>query len=109
MDSTNPNWPKSRQSPRRKVEVPLSVTLESGTFRGWTTDVGAGGMGITVAAEMAVGAELSVEFAVEGGAPIKARGVVRYREGFKYGLEFLMIMPNDLGRLKKYVLSGASV
>jgi hypothetical protein len=104
----NPSWPKSRQSPRRALEVPLIVTVGSETFRGWSTDVGVGGLGLTVAAEIADRSELSVEFAVEGGAPIRVRGVVRYRQGFKYGLEFLMIMPKDLETIKKYVLAGAA-
>jgi hypothetical protein len=105
---TNPNWPKSRQTPRRSIEVPLSVTFGSATFRGWSTDVGTGGLGMTVAAEIAVSSELLVEFAVEGRTPIKVRAVVRYRKGFKYGLEFLMITPQDLEAIKKYVLAGTT-
>ena len=108
MDAINPTWPKSRQTPRRNVEVPLTVTIGPEKFRGWSTDVGTGGMGITVAAEITVSSELLVEFAIEGGEPIKVRGVVRYRKGFKYGLEFLMIMPKDLETIKRYVLAGAA-
>jgi hypothetical protein len=104
----NPNWPKSRQTPRRRLEVPLSVTFGSETFRGWSTDVGTGGLGLTVAAEIAFSSELMVEFAIESGIPIKVRGVVRYRKGFKYGIEFLMITPKDLETIKKYVLAGAT-
>ncbi len=108
MDTINPSWPKSRQTPRRDLQLPLSVTFGSETFRGWSTDVGTGGIGLTVAAEIAVSSELMVEFAIEGGAPIRARGVVRYRKGFKYGLEFLMITPQDLEAIKKYVLAGTT-
>jgi len=101
----NPSWPKSRQTPRRDLEVPLSINVGSEMFRGWSTDVGTGGLGLTVAAEIAVSSELLVEFAIEG-APIRVRSVVRYRKGFKYGLEFLMITPQDLEAIKKYVFAG---
>lgn len=84
------------------------MTSGTETFRGWSTDVGAGGLGITVAAEITVRSELLVEFAIQGAAPIKVRAVVRYRKGFKYGLEFLMITPQDLEAIKKYVLAGAA-
>ena len=108
MNTANPAWPKSRQTPRRLLEAPIIATLDSKNIRGWSTDVGAGGMGITIAAEVPVGAELIVEFAINGSSSMKVRGVVRYRKGFKYGLEFLMIMPKDLELVKKYVQAESS-
>ncbi len=108
MNTANPAWPKSRQTPRRLLEAPIIATFDNQNIRGWSTDVGAGGMGITIAAEVSVGAELMVEFALDGGSPMKVRGVVRYRKGYKYGLEFLMIMPTDLEVIKKYVQADSS-
>jgi hypothetical protein len=108
MDTLNPNWPKNRQTPRRSLEVPLSATVGSETFRGWTTDVGAGGLGLTVAAAITASSEMLAEFSIDAGAPIKVQGVIRYRKGFKYGLEFLMITPKDLEAIKKYVLAGVT-
>lgn len=108
MNTANPAWPKSRQTPRRLLESPIVATFENQNIRGWSTDVGAGGMGITIAAEVSVGAELMVEFAINGSSPMRVRGVVRYRKGFKHGLEFLMIIPKDLEVIKKYVQAESS-
>lgn len=108
MNTANPAWPKSRQTPRRPLEAPITATFENRNIRGWSTDIGAGGIGITIAAEVSVGAEVMVEFALDGSSSMKVRGVVRYRHGYKYGLEFLMIMPQDLEVIKKYVQADSS-
>ena len=48
-------------------------------------------MAVTAGAELKVGNEIAIEFTPPfTGLPIRVRGIVRNRAGYRYGVEFLM-------------------
>jgi hypothetical protein len=49
-----------------------------------------GGLAVTAGVEMKLGDEAEIEFTPPySGLPIRIRGVVRNRKGYRYGVEFL--------------------
>ncbi len=83
-----------RRVPRYPVAVPLDVTvLRSGvpdSVPGRSLDVGEGGVGAVLAAELRSGEPVGVEFRLPYiGLPLRAKAVVRHEARLRYGLEFL--------------------
>lgn len=86
----NHTWPTTRESDRRKLDVPISVRHHGMVLRGWCNDLCIGGVGFTVAAAFPLGEELKVEFVLPSEAdPIETSVVVRWSNGFRHGCEFL--------------------
>jgi hypothetical protein len=84
-----------RVAPRRKVAIPLNVTiLRSGVpdaVPGRSIDVGEGGIGAVLAAELFPGELVGVEFRLPGAGPVLAKARVCYQERLRCGLQFLSI------------------
>jgi hypothetical protein len=84
-----------RGGPRRRLAVPLSVTvLRSGVpdaVPGRSVDVGAGGVGLVLAAELEPGELVGIEFRLPDSASVLAKARVCYHERLRSGLQFLGI------------------
>ena len=83
-----------RRHDRHRADFPLkaSVLREEGyiEIQGRCADIGHGGMGTVLTAEVEKGEVLSLEFQLPSSPEsFLVRAIVRYRRGFVHGLEFL--------------------
>lgn len=84
-----------RIAPRRKLAVPINVTiLRSGVpdaVPGRSVDVGEGGLGAILTAEVFPGELVGIEFRLPDSGPVLAKARVCYQEKLHCGLQFLAI------------------
>jgi hypothetical protein len=97
-----------RVAPRRKVAVPLNVTiLRSGVpdaVPGRSVDVGEGGIGAVLAAELFPGELVGVEFRLPNAGSVLAKARVCYQERLRCGLQFLSISAEQREMLGAWTL-----
>ncbi|HST10775.1 MAG TPA: PilZ domain-containing protein [Terriglobales bacterium] len=97
-----------RVAPRRKVAIPLNVTiLRSGVpdaVPGRSVDVGEGGIGAVLAAELFPGELVGVEFRLPDSGSVLAKARVCYQERLRCGLQFLSIAPEQKEMLGAWTL-----
>jgi len=83
---------------RRYPRYPLDVRVSAKVFReeapieiwGRSIEFGQDGIGITLTGELKPGEVATLELTLpSGGAPLKIRALVRYRDGLRHGFEFL--------------------
>jgi len=96
--STGPN---ARRYPRFAIDARMQVRMfQSGEFLscwGRSTELGQDGIGATLTGELAAGEIVSLEIPLPlSPYPLKVRAIVRYRDGLRYGFEFLTL--NDAQR-----------
>jgi PilZ domain-containing protein len=80
---------------RCQLDVPLRVIVcnEDATkiYDGRGNEINDGGMTITAGVELKPGDTVAIEFTPPyGGVPIRVRGTVRNRTGYRYGVEFII-------------------
>jgi hypothetical protein len=90
----HPEYTNPRRWSRHKLDVPLRVIIhrrgKSSIFIGRGNELSEGGMALTAGVELTPGDEVEIEFTPPySGLPIRTRGTVRNRSGYRYGLEFL--------------------
>lgn len=90
-----------RRYPRFAIDARMQVRMfQSGEFQncwGRTTELGQDGIGATLTGELEAGEIVSLEIPLPlSPYPLKVRAVVRYRDGLRYGFEFLTL--NDTQR-----------
>src|SRR5271154_4448656 len=82
----------SRRYPRYELETELRAGLFGGEhreMRGRSLNINEGGMGGIFVAGWDVGTCVALQFSVPiASSPIKVKGVVRNRTGYRYGFEF---------------------
>jgi len=96
----------TRKVPRYKLTVPARLTvLRSGVpdeFSGRTSEIGEGGVGVTVATQLLLGESVRVEFLLPHmTTPVRATAVVRYQHARNFGLQFLRL-PADQASVIRY-------
>ena len=105
---------RQRRHPRYRSEFPVTLTLLSGNQRqlmeAYCRDLSAAGIGVLLAAEVALGEVVGLRFSVPGlSAPgldsWDVRAVLRHRRGYHYGFEFLSLSDQQGKALAGY-LSG---
>jgi c-di-GMP-binding flagellar brake protein YcgR len=89
-----------RRYPRYRADFPLagSGLRENGYFavQGRCSDIGEGGMGVVLTSPVQPGEVLALEFRFPNSEEvISIRAIVRYRNGFAHGLEFLGVTPGQ--------------
>jgi len=97
---TESQFLQTRRFRRYKLDVPVRVVVQAEDkvryIDGRGNELNEGGLAINAGVELAVDDHVEVEFTPPySGEPIRARGVVRNRDGYRYGLEFLTETPND--------------
>lgn len=110
------SFAKARRYPRYKLDIPVRVIVikedKVKLVHGRGNELNEGGLTVFAGIELAIGEEISVEYTpAYSGTPIRARGVVRDRRGYRYGVELLLETNDDLenaGRIRA-VLQGYGV
>jgi len=85
-----------RRFPRHQLDVRMLVHIfregVSSTIWGRSNMLGQEGIGGTLTGDLEVGEVVGLEFPVPlCPHPIKLRGIVRFKNGFQYGFEFLAV------------------
>jgi len=83
-----------RRWPRYKAKIPVRASFslkgESVELRGEASDISAGGMRLFLTRIVEPGSSLQLRFIVPySSPPIVVRGVIRNRDGFTHGVEFV--------------------
>ncbi len=86
----------TRRYPRFALDVRLQVRMfQDGDFQtcwGRSTELGQDGIGATLTGNLQTGEIVTLEIPLPLTTyPIKVRAIVRYRQGLKYGFEFLTL------------------
>ena len=95
MVQTTPSGSEDdRRWERQSVVIPVNVTVilegERHSFRGQASDISRGGMRLFLTRELPFGSSLQLEFVIPyNTAELILRGVVRNRDGFTHGVQFL--------------------
>jgi hypothetical protein len=100
------DWAVERRWPRYRVELRLKVFLPRSEGRGFTfaqgSDVSEGGMAAYIPAEIEVGEIVGIEAALPySKQEIALRAQVRNKNGFRYGLEYVLISEDHREQLRK--------
>ncbi|HEX4542598.1 MAG TPA: PilZ domain-containing protein [Candidatus Acidoferrum sp.] len=109
---------RRRRWRRHHLDVPIRVIVhraeKTSVFVGRGNELGEGGLAITAGVELKTGDAAEIEFTPPySGVPIRIRGVVRNRAGYRYGMEFVAESEREeeqVDRLKSMlrVLSSSS-
>jgi PilZ domain len=105
----------TRRFPRYALDVRLQVRMfQDGDFQscwGRSTELGQDGIGATLTGNLQTGEIVTLEIPLPLTTyPIKVRAIVRYRQGLKYGFEFLTLnqaQRENLHRVCEYLASKA--
>ena len=99
-----------RAGTRRRLAVPMNVTvLRSGVpdaVPGRSIDVGAGGVGAVLAAELFPGELVGLEFELPQAGSVLAKARVCYHERLRYGLQFLAIPPEQRAMIEDWAAAN---
>jgi hypothetical protein len=96
----------TRRFPRFVLDVRLQVKMfQSGEFRtcwGRSTEMGQDGIGATLTGSLETGEIVTLEIPLPlSPYPIKVRAIVRYRQGLRYGFEFLTLNDNQRDTIQR--------
>jgi len=85
---------RTRRWPRLHLDVPIRVIVhgpgKTSVIVGRGNELNDGGMALTAGVELNLGDQTEIEFTPPyTGLPIRIRGIVRNRTGYRYGMELL--------------------
>jgi hypothetical protein len=98
----------TRRWRRYQLDVPVRVIVhtpdKTKLYDGRGNELSEGGMAVTAGVELKPGDEIAIEFTPPySGSPVRVRGAVRNRAGYRYGVEFLIVTAEEseqVGRLR---------
>lgn len=104
--TAGPKQSYTRRFPRFVIDVRLQVKMfQAGEFRqcwGRSTEMGQDGIGATLTGSLEPGEIVTLEIPLPlTPYPIKVRAIVRYRQGLRYGFEFLTLNDNQRDTIKR--------
>jgi hypothetical protein len=96
-----------RRWQRYRLNVPIRLIFTNeGTSKimaGRGNDVSEGGVLVFAGLELKTGDEVSIEFTPPFSAgPVRAKGIVRHRRGYNYGIEFLQETATDREQSERF-------
>lgn len=96
----------TRRFPRFNIDMRLQVKMfQAGEFRscwGRSTEMGQDGIGATLTGSLEPGEIVTLEIPLPlAPYPIKVRAIVRYRQGLRYGFEFLTLNDNQRDTIQR--------
>src|SRR5882757_1100936 len=96
LASAKPGRAHARRYPRFAIDARMQVRMfQSGEFQscwGRSTELGEDGIGATLTGELQAGEIVSLQIPLPlSPYPLKLRAIVRYRDGLRYGFEFLTL------------------
>jgi len=110
---TQSAFPTPRRFPRYTLKVPVRVIAQKSghpvIVQGRGDELNEGGLAVFAGIELKVDEEIAVEFTPPyKGQPIRVRCVVRDRQGYNYGVAFLVQNDDDERRAHeiRFVLRG---
>ncbi|HWR16144.1 MAG TPA: PilZ domain-containing protein [Terriglobales bacterium] len=94
----------TRRFRRFKLDVPVRVVVQTEDktriIDGRGNELNEGGLAVQAGVELQLDEKVEVEFTPPyTGQPIRARAIVRNRNGYRYGFEFLTESPTDCDRV----------
>jgi hypothetical protein len=98
-------WQRRHQRHRADFPVQASLLKENGYLQlsGRCGDLGHGGMGAVLTAEVAKDEVVSLEFGLPGSpAPLVVRAIVRFSKGLLHGFEFLGLSGEQQAAIDEY-------
>jgi len=98
---------RRRRCPRYRCEFDVALSIFSGDkhlqLQAHCRDLSEGGIGILLAADLAIGEVASLSFSLPGvQQPWDVRAVLRHRRGYHYGFEFLSLSARQGKMLQGY-------
>jgi hypothetical protein len=95
-----------RRWQRHKVDVPIRVIVhgsnKTSLYNGRGNELSEGGMALTAGVELLLGDMVDIEFTPPySGLPIRHKGTVRNRTGYRYGIEFLANNNQDAEQIER--------
>ncbi len=95
----------TRRYRRYKLDVPVRVIVHTDEktriIHGRGNELNEGGLAVSAGVELEIGDCVEVEFTpAYTGQPLRARAAVRNRNGYRYGLEFLIETAVDHERME---------
>lgn len=96
----------ARQYPRFAIDVRIQVKMfQGGEFNscwGRSTELGQDGIGATLTGELQLGEIVTLEIPLPlSPYPVRVRAIVRYRQGLRYGFEFLTLNESQRDTLRR--------
>jgi len=96
-----------RRWQRYRLNLPIRLIFsKDGTTKimaGRGNDMSEGGVLVFAGLELQAGDEVSIEFTPPfASGPVRARGVVRHRRGYNYGVEFVLDTKEDQEQTEKF-------
>lgn len=96
----------ARRFPRFTLDVRLQVKMfQAGEFRtcwGRSVEMGQDGIGATLTGSLETGEIVTLEIPLPlSPYPIKVRAIVRYRQGLRYGFEFLTLNDHQRDTIRR--------
>jgi hypothetical protein len=89
------NKKEERRHKRLELKAEVTVRSESGALPGRTLDISESGMAVILPVELPVGKAVKLEMKVP--APITADAIVRSRDVFRHGFEFVQPLREIVG------------
>jgi c-di-GMP-binding flagellar brake protein YcgR len=81
-----------RRFQRYPASLPITFTIRERHITGKCNQIAEGGLGASLRRAIPVGSVVSLQFAVPApAAKLRVQGVVRYKTGRQYGVEFLSL------------------
>src|SRR6476660_5690617 len=95
-----------RRWQRYRLNLPIRLFFShTGTTKimsGRGNDMSEGGVLVFAGIELKTGDEVAIEFTPPFSNPVRARGLVRHRRGYNYGIEFLIDSDADKEQTEKF-------
>lgn len=105
--------PPRRESPRVSMYTQVDLGSESNFYGGFSTNLSEGGLFIATLSTPPRGTQVELTFTLPGGAPIKARGVVRWTREVNdampevmpgAGVQFVELAPEVAASISEFVM-----